>query len=731
MKAKTFFYYSLLSFFVTSSAIGQNPTWQYHSSGNGDMPAPNMGSQQTACLVLDIDKDKTDDFVITERTASPSVVWYKMNVERHWNRYIIENEPLSIEAGGDFYDIDGDGDLDIVFAGDSRSNQIWWWENPYPDLKPNVPWKRRLIKDSGAKKHHDQIFGDFDNDGKTELVSWNQGEDALVLIEIPADPHVNCEWERSVIFKAEGGRGKFEGLAKADVDGDGKLDIIGAGRWFGHIKKNKFSVNIIDGEPGREFTRSAAGQFVEGGRPEVVILPGDADGPLKWYEWKNNEWAQHTLNEMIIHGHSLQLGDINGDGHLDIFVGEMGQPGAGPDARTIVYYGNGKGEFKEEIIAVGKANHESRIGDLNGDGKLDILSKPYNHGAPLVHVWLQKEKPMKTGSWQRHFIGDLPINSTYIKAADLDGDGSMDLIAGAWWWKNPGSLSGDWKRETIGEPLNNMFEVHDFDHDGDMDIIGTQGFGSKPNRQFAWAQNNGKGNFQILTNIDSCETGDFLQGAAIADFGKGKKIALSWHRGSKGVYLISVPELNQAKLQWTVGMVSSNTLEEDLSIGDIDRDGDMDILLGTEWLSNQNGGWGHHKIGEITDLDEAGEPDRNDLADINNDGRLDAVIALEKGTHVVWFEAPKDPKEQWKRHIIGNVEGQGFAMDTRDFDRDGHADVVIGEHRGKENNRVILFKNKGNGEAWEKIVIDSGQKPKLTIMTGCRPLIWMVTATWT
>lgn len=54
-------------------------TWVRKSSSTGDMPIPNDGDQQTCCLVLDIDKDGIDDFVIGERTAAPSVVWYKYN----------------------------------------------------------------------------------------------------------------------------------------------------------------------------------------------------------------------------------------------------------------------------------------------------------------------------------------------------------------------------------------------------------------------------------------------------------------------------------------------------------------------------------------------------------------------------------------------------------------------------------------------------------------------------
>jgi len=107
---------------------------------------------------------------------------------------------------------------------------------------------------------------------------------------------------------------------------------------------------------------------------------------------------------------------------------------------------------------------------------------------------------------------------------------------------------------------------------------------------------------------------------------------------------------------------------------------------------------------------KAGNPDRVDLADVNGDGRLDAVIALENGTDVWWFEAPENPTGEWTQHKIGVIAGQGFSMDTADFDGDGDPDVVIGEHRGKQENRVVLFENVSDGAMWKQHVINKGLK---------------------
>ncbi|NIV37262.1 MAG: hypothetical protein GWN58_49920, partial [Anaerolineae bacterium] len=135
--------------------------WVHLSSKNGDLPAPGDATQQTTALILDVDQDGRDDFVIGSRQAGPAMVWYQRNADG-WTKYLIDGATLDIEAGGAFGDIDRDGDLDVVMGGDYHSNKVWWWENPYPNYGPDTPWTRREIKNSGSNKHHDQMFGDFD-----------------------------------------------------------------------------------------------------------------------------------------------------------------------------------------------------------------------------------------------------------------------------------------------------------------------------------------------------------------------------------------------------------------------------------------------------------------------------------------------------------------------------------------------------------------------------------------
>lgn len=670
---------------------------------------PNDGQQQTASLLLDIDGDGDEDFVITERTESPSVVLYRYGGES-WSQYVIDDTVLHIEAGGSFADIDDDGDLDISFAGDWQSNQVWWWENPAPDFDPSTPWTRRIIKDGGNNQHHDQVFGDFDDDGRLELAIWNQGAQQLLLAEIPDDPHSTEPWSYTDIYSYSGE--SHEGLVQADINGDGTIDLVGGGRWFEHNDGTDFTAHVVD--DAQRFGRAAAGQLRPGGWTEIVFGPGDGVGSLKWYEWNGVGWDGYDLLEYEVdHGHSLQIVDFDGDDNLDIFCAEMRLDGGNDDAMMWLFRGDGQGIFEEVVIATGYGNHESRMGDLDGDGDLEILGKPYNWEAPRVDVWMNcTGEGLSLDRWRRYVVDDdRPHTALFVAASDLDGDGSPDIATGGWWYRNPGGAAGEWQRAAFGDALLNLAVLHDFDGDGDIDALGTQGEGSSPSSVFAWAQNNGSGDFVVLENIEAGD-GDFLQGVCAGELqsGAGVEVALSWHEGGKGVQLLSVP-LDPTASTWSWAQIATESQDEQLSCGDIDNDSDLDILLGTLWL--QNDGESFHVQ---TLFASGGDPDRNRLRDMNGDGRLDAIVGYEAisvaGT-LAWYEQPESATDLWSEHIISNTVVGPMSLDVGDLDEDGDIDVVVGEHDtvSPDEAKLIVYENvDGQGLEWLPHLVYKGDE---------------------
>lgn len=372
--------------------------WVNLSSKRGDLPVPGESTEQTGALPVRVDPKGGTDFVLSFRKKAPALVWYRHGA-KGWTRYVIEKEYLLLEAGGAAYDIDGDGDLDIVFGGDYQSNQLWWWENPAPAFDPAVSWKRHLIKDGGAKQHHDQIFADVKGTGKPQLIFWNQQAKTLFLAEIPSDPRNSGPWKLETIFSGSAGEGAenaaryAEGVDAIDIDGDGRIDLLAGNYWFRFdgVKFTPVRIGTIGG-------RIKGGRFQRAKYVQVVIAPGDGSGPLRIYEtadgisWKGRD----LLDRNMIHGHTLDVGDIDGDGHLDIFAAEMAKwtntPKAAdhPEATAWILYGNGKGGFRRTVLKVGDGWHEGKLGDFNRDGRLDILNKPYTWDTPRVDIWLNR-----------------------------------------------------------------------------------------------------------------------------------------------------------------------------------------------------------------------------------------------------------------------------------------------------------------------------------------------------
>lgn len=338
--------------------------------------------------------------VISARVHAPALVWIR-RTGQGWERLVIEREHLPLEAGGAAHDIDRDGDLDIVFGEDASGNRLFWWENPSPRFDPAVSWKRHTIKAGGANQHHDQLFADVKGAGRPQLVYWNQGARTLFISDIPDDPRGAESWPADVVFSGAAGEGVAaaaayaEGLDAFDVDGDGALDLLAGNGWFKY-RDGQFVPNRV-GEIGG---RIRAARFREEARTaQIVIAPGDGSGPLRLYEAKGDptlsaSWSgRDLLDRNMVHGHTLEVGDVDGDGHTDIFAAEMAQWTRGPaadhpKATAWILYGDGRGSFRTTVLVEGHGWHEGRLADADGDGDLDIWNKPYTWTAPRLDLWL-------------------------------------------------------------------------------------------------------------------------------------------------------------------------------------------------------------------------------------------------------------------------------------------------------------------------------------------------------
>lgn len=650
----------------------------------------------------DINGDNRLD-LISGGNNSGGLVWYE---NPSWTKHMID-------AGGGFstdaevVDVDNDGDNDLVVL---TNNELRWYENP--------GWEAHIVD---TRVLHDLEVADFDLDGDFDIVARNQGEfgqqgDMLHFYE-QLSP---SSWEYRAVTSTNG-----EGLKTADIDGDGDADVVINGSWFENTR------DIVNG-PWNSYSFTSSWNYPNtyvdvkdinsDGLVDIVLSPSELAGQryrISWFEAPQNahqgEWNEHVIEDDVeAVQHFVGAADFNNDSFMDVAAAEM-QQGDNPDEIKIYLNTDRLGHSWEKEIIATSGSHSMRILDFDDDGDMDLFGA--NWQGDHVELFVNQVCDQKLDSWERHRIDSArPWRSIFITTADINADGDHDIVTGGWWYENLSVSGGSWPRHEIGSPLNNMAAVYDFDTDGDADILGTMGQGSDADPRFVWARNDGFGVFTILDNIEAGD-GDFLQGVAVGRLEKDGmlKVALSWHSSGPGIQMLTVPD-DPVNHTWTIETISGISQDEALSMGDIDQDGDQDLLLGTIWLENLGTAWQEHVLHDTSGSSYGeSDPDRNRLADINNDGRLDAVVGYEAISvpgKLAWYEAGKDASKLWQEHIIGTVTGP-MSLDVADMDRDGDRDVIVGEHNLDKPSRARLFvfeNMDGQGEQWESHLVHTGDE---------------------
>ena len=390
-------------FILYFSLNAQTPEyrWKRVSTEYGDIPLPGDGKIQVQCLVADFTKNGKDDFIIIDNTDNQPIVIYTNVGNTKWEVSIVEKRKISAGEAAAYFDIDNDGDLDIA-VGSEETNQIWWWENPYPDIDTPRGWKRNYIKKDGEPLHNNMAFGDFDGDHQIELAFWNQGANSLFIAEKPENVEKADNWPLTCVYtySTDGqmqqrdkntepnqlGTNYHGGMAVADINNDGTDDIVAGGMWFQYLNGTYIS-NPVD--LSYSSAMIAAGQLIEGGRPEIVMVSGYGSGPLILYQYVDHVWIPKELDKTTKYAHTLQLIDFNKDGLLDIFSAEM-KIKANKNPGIFILLNKGQGDFERINISNNFGSHNSGIGDLDGNGEFDIVVKPNTWDTPRIDLWLNQ-----------------------------------------------------------------------------------------------------------------------------------------------------------------------------------------------------------------------------------------------------------------------------------------------------------------------------------------------------
>lgn len=336
------------------------------------------------CLPTDLTGTGRDDVIIGGRDGSPNLFWYE-NLETGWRRHDMGTAP-NLEAGGVLVDITGNGDPDIV-VGQQGGEKLFWIEQP---SDPRDEWAVRLITDE-YKKYHDQAVGDVDGDGALEIVVPSQRAGVLCYYDIPTDPTVEPWPEANRHIVTDDLESDIEGIHVVDIDGDGENELVASANVFRRNTDGIWEREVLSDD--WDYTRAQVVDIDEDGDLEILLAEGESphfEGtePARIGYLDPPQWKPVIVRAGLFCPHSFEVADFDDDGRPDIYAGEMGL-GKHDDPRHFVFLNKGNGEFEEHVIARGIPTHEAKVANLSGDGRHDIVGKPYrpeNQVDALVRV---------------------------------------------------------------------------------------------------------------------------------------------------------------------------------------------------------------------------------------------------------------------------------------------------------------------------------------------------------
>jgi len=514
-----------------------------------------LGGGDTGVSLADVDSDGYLDLVSGESSRDTVAVLFNDGDGTYGNKvsYSVGDGPASVAVG----DLDDDGDIDIVVA-NRNSDDV-----------------SVLLNQGDGTFGDDTVYGvgdapssltvaDLDGDGDIDIVVGNRfGDDVSVLFNQGSGTF-------ATVGTYEAGRSP-NSVALADADGDGDPDLFVA---LGSDEIVMMLVNKGNGV----FTQPST--YAVGDGPQSVAsgdLDGDGDLDLAVASGLGADisvllnrgdgiFVADTAYGVGEHPRSIAAGDLDGDGDLDLCSANR------MSDNFSVLLNRGDGTFAEKV------DYESwprpwsiAVGDLDGDGDLDVALAAWGADPPYDEKRVLISFNHGDGTFAIPVSYGVSSASYSLVIGDLDGDGDLDLAMGKIRNSVPLLMNngdGTFVESSIDAFGGRAISPGDLDRDGDLDLV----VGGSGGGYFAVMLNNGDATFSVTVAVEP-RAGFSKMALADVDIDGDLDLVVTASAGI-GVLLNDGGGAFGRFVAYATGESTSR-----LSVGDFDGDGDPDVAV--------------------------------------------------------------------------------------------------------------------------------------------------------
>ncbi|MEM6803756.1 MAG: LamG-like jellyroll fold domain-containing protein [Bacteroidota bacterium] len=303
----------------------------------------------------------------------------------------------------------------------------------------------------------------------------------------------------------------------------------------------------------------------------------------------------------------------------------------------------------------------------------------------------------------------LGTNTSELGVADFDQDGQVDIaVAGATqrWYKGPDFQTSYVLGTSDGGPY--AARVADINADGWPDFVSSDGArnsGDIPGEIYVYlnpgASGNVMGNWQRITVYSGNVR--HQNDMRIADMDGDGRLDIVERTWSSERVVVALQNANINS--WTVRAFDTgeNGKPEGVSAGDVDGDGEQEIILSGVYWDNPGGWRSGNPIEYPIDANFIKEEVKSAVGDIDNDGDNDVYMGSAEGAFVylAWYEnlgINPDGSVNFNKHIIKDNFGKCHMVELIDIDKDGDLDLCTGQSFGETG--CLIFYNNNNGDTW-------------------------------